>query len=107
MANYNDGQIHESDLTLPILRFLATEPSGFLATSELIVRLEYLFKPIGKDAETINGRGDTHFSQKVRNVVSHRDSPSNPIARGWIKYNSEAQGLKITNDGLAAFKSYT
>lgn len=107
MVNYNDGQIHESDLTLPILRILATEPNGFLATGELIERLEYLFKPNGKDAEIIDGRGDTYFSQKVRNVVSHRGSPSNPIARGWIDYNSEANGLKITDAGLATFKSLT
>ena len=31
-------------------------------------------KPTGKDASIIPGRGDTYFSQKVRNLKSHRES---------------------------------
>lgn len=107
MANHNDGQTHESDLTLPILRLLAEAPTGFLQTAEVILKLEYLFKPDGKDAETIEGRTDTYFSQKVRNVVSHRGSPTNPIAKGWVSYNSEASGLKITTKGMKILKSFT
>jgi hypothetical protein len=29
-------------------------------------------EPTGVDAELLYGRSDTHFSQKVRNLVSHR-----------------------------------
>lgn len=107
MTDHNDGLTHESDLTLPILRFLAKAPDGFLETSDLITKLEALFKPDGKDAEIIEGRGDTHFSQKVRNVISHRESSKNPIAKGWVDYHPDAKGLKITKDGRAVLKSFS
>lgn len=107
MTDQYDGLVHESDLTLPILRILANSPNGFLETSELISELEALFKPDGKDAEVIEGRNDTHFSQKVRNVVSHRESSKNPIAKGWIDYHPKAKGLKITKAGMAVLESFS
>ena len=107
MTEHVDGLIHESDLTLPILRLLAAAPNGFLETSQLIAELEALFKPDGKDAELLEGRNDTHFSQKERNVVSHRDSAKNPIRKGWIDYHEEAKGLKITKAGIGVLESFS
>ena len=101
-----DETIHESDLTLPTLRLLADAPKGFLETSTLIERLEAVFNPVGKDNEIIDGRGDTYFSQKVRNIVSHRESPNNPICKGWIKYVADQKGLMITDDGRKILQSF-
>ncbi len=107
MSERLDGLIHESDLTLPALRILAKAPDGFLETTDLIEELEALFKPDGKDAEIIEGRNDSHFSQKVRNIISHRESANNPIAKGWIDYMKEAKGLKITKAGLGVLASFS
>lgn len=45
-------------------------PKG-VDTSILIHRLTAMMSPTGHDAEIIEGRSDTHFSQKVRNLKSH------------------------------------
>ena len=107
MSDVNEGVVHESDLTLPTLRLLNSAPDGFLETTDLIAKLESLFNPAGKDAEIIEGRQDTYFSQKVRNIISHRTSPTNPIAKGLIDYHSDAKGLKITDAGREFLKSFT
>jgi hypothetical protein len=99
MAETKDGVIHESDLVIPTLRLLNAAPDGFLETSALINSLEQLFNPQGKDAEIIEGRNDSYFSQKVRNLVSHRGSGNSPILRGWIKYHTKSKGLSITDAG--------
>ncbi len=61
----------ESELIDPTLELLAAHPGG-LSTTDLIEKLIVLFKPDGHDAEILSNRHDTHFSQKVRNLVSHR-----------------------------------
>lgn len=99
--------VRESDLSLPALRFLAEAPEGFLTTAVLIGRLEALFKPTGLDAEVIPGRADTRFSQKVRNIISHRDSTNNPIKRGWIDYDPDKRGLRITRAGRSVLEGFT
>ena len=107
MHKDDDGLVHESDLTLPTLRLLAAAPEGFLETRELIAELEALFKPDGKDAEILEGRTDTHFSQKVRNIISHRGSSKNPIQKGWIEYHEEAKGLKVTDKGMEILEMFS
>jgi len=99
-------QVSESDLTLPMLRILADSPDGFISTTDLIDALAKLFKPSGKDAEIIEGRADTHFSQKVRNIISHRYEARSPVQKGWVVYHVERKGLEITAAGrfiLATF----
>lgn len=63
------ARISESDLVLPALLFISQNPG--ISTSELIDSLEIAFRPTGEDAELLEGRSDTKFSQKVRNLVSH------------------------------------
>jgi hypothetical protein len=65
-----DEPISEGDLVLPTLYVINTRSR--VTTSELIPILEKLLKPTGKDAEILKNRKDSHFSQKVRNLVSHR-----------------------------------
>ena len=103
--NRRSRRITESELTVPTLRILANENGRWVRTSTLIQQLTELFKPIGTDAEILRGRSDTYFSQKVRNIVSHKNSPSSFISRGLAEYNKEARGLRVTDFGLKLVKA--
>lgn len=65
------GRIPESALVLPALECIY-EAGGKLSTAGLIDRLEKRFQPEGEDLEILDGRADTKFSQKVRNLKSHK-----------------------------------
>lgn len=62
----------EKDLILPALRCIEQRVTA--TTTDLIGDLTALLKPGGHDAQIIANRNDTYFSQKVRNLVSHRDT---------------------------------
>jgi hypothetical protein len=78
---------------------MATKPDGFAETSDLIRHLEKAFRPSGEDAEILDGRSDTKFSQKVRNLVSHRNGPNGIVRLGLAEYDKLRKGLKITPRG--------
>lgn len=63
-------RINEKSIILPALYIIHKNKTA--TTSELIKELTEFFKPTGEDAEILSGRKDTKFSQKVRNLVSHR-----------------------------------
>lgn len=105
MTDNDQGLVHESDLVLPALRLMAEQADGFMATSDLIGELEEIFNPRGRDAETIEGRSDTHFSQKVRNLVSHRDAENSFVANGYAEYDGNRHGLRITAAGRDLLRS--
>lgn len=94
-------RVKESDLIIPALRIMSEQPGGFASTTKLIQELEEIFHPGGQDSEIIDGRSDTYFSQKVRNLISHRDAPSNFICKGYAEYIADQEGLKITPEGQA------
>ena len=91
-------QYTESDLLIPALQALDSA-GGTLSTSALIQILQNQLQPEGHDAEILDGRNDTHFSQKVRNLVSHRAGGNSPIARGLINYDEDTHALTITDAG--------
>jgi len=91
--------IPERDLVVPALRLLSQAPNGFLTTSDLIVSLEDYFKPDGSDADLLDGRRDTKFSQKVRNLVSHRENGRGLETRGLARYDKAAEGWHISDAG--------
>ncbi|MFA5148154.1 MAG: HNH endonuclease [Candidatus Omnitrophota bacterium] len=66
----NEERVTEKELILPAL-FLISLRNG-ITTSDLISELENLLQPSGEDTKILEGRKDTKFSQKVRNLVSHR-----------------------------------
>ena len=72
----------ESQLVLPALEAMSLTPRGYISTSELIRVLESKMTPSGYDAEILDGRRDTHFSQKVRNLKSNRRL----LRYGWALY---------------------
>ena len=92
-------RIPESDLLRPVLRALAASPGGFLKTSALIAAMVAEFAPEGEDAEILDGRGDTKFSQKVRNLVSHREGGGGLETMGYATYHKGRRGWQITEAG--------
>ena len=93
------GRVRESDLVLPALRLMAGRPNGFISTADLIAELAEVFNPTGLDAQLLDGRSDTYFSQKVRNLISHRNSAGSLIANGYAEYDQKTEGLRITDEG--------
>lgn len=92
-------RISEEDLTLPALRILAARPNGTMSTTDLIEGLIVAMRPEGEDADILEGRQDTQFSQIVRNIVSHKKTPGNLIAEGLVEHLGRRGGLKITEAG--------
>jgi hypothetical protein len=104
MTESKNGRVHESDLVMPALRFMSERKGGFILTRELIGELEALFNPTGRDAEIIEGRSDTYFCQKVRNLVSHKMTGNNFIAHGYAEHDAKRHGLRITDTGRELLK---
>jgi hypothetical protein len=92
-----ESRVSETDLVVPALGLAAKRPTGEIATADLIAELGEIFHPSGQDAQILHSRHDTYFSQKVRNLISHRGSPSNFIANGYAEYSGE--GIRITDKG--------
>ena len=93
------ARIRERDLILPALRAAGERTGGEITTTELIKVLEDEFQPEGTDAQTIEGRNDTYFSQKVRNLVSHRDASTSMFSRGYATYDGPSESIRITDAG--------
>ena len=74
----------ESDLIVPALAIIASNPDG-IPTSDLSKLLRAQLKPSGDDLTLLAGRSDDKFSQKVRNLRSRE--------------TLERKGLAIFADG--------
>lgn len=95
----SDERISEQMIADEALRILAFAKDGFMTTTDLKDALEKHFTPEGKDAEILDGRSDTRFSQKVRNLVSHRATGTGLEANGLAVYEASRHGFTITEDG--------
>lgn len=91
------GRIRERDLIVPALRAAARRPDGFISTSDLIAELEKEFEPAGEDAEILDNRNDSKFSQIVRNLKSHKNNSTSMFKKGYAE--EEEDGLRITDKG--------
>jgi hypothetical protein len=91
------GRIREKDIRIPALRAAAARTDGYISTSDLIQLLTDEFAPAGEDAEILDGRNDTKFSQIVRNLKSHKDASTSIFARGWAE--EVGDGIRITEAG--------
>jgi hypothetical protein len=91
-------RITENELYVPALR-AAELRGGYISTTDLIEELTAHFDPDGRDAEILEGRHDTYFSQKVRNLVSHRDTSTSMFSNGHATYTGD--GIQITDAGKA------
>ena len=81
------------------MKELIQAPGGHLSTSQLIDRLSARLPLVDKDAEIAHGRSDTYFSQKVRNLVSHRNQTTGLQARGYADYSSDDESWTLTKVG--------
>lgn len=97
MARRMPGRTSEQDLLLPTLALLAAEETGHLTTSQLIARVTKVCNPTGADAEILDNRSDTRFSQIVRSMISHKTARGNIIGRGFAR--EVGRGLQITPAG--------
>ena len=87
-------QYSEPELVLPALALLERSEPG-LTTTDLIRELTLVLRPDGPDGEILAGRSDTYFSQKVRNLVSHRTL----LGPGLESYEPARQHHTITPAG--------
>jgi len=74
-------------------------PGKTLTTSQLIRRLSKKLHLTGKDAEIATNRSDTYFSQKVRNLVSHRNQSTGLAARDIADYDKTSESWTLTKTG--------
>lgn len=102
-ARTEKPRISEREMVVPTLRLLDDGNKGWMATSDIIARLTERFAPSGQDAEILEGRSDTYFSQKVRNMISHRDQSSSFIHKGLAHY--ERHGLRISDEGRSTVRA--
>lgn len=92
-------RIPEDELIVPALELLEEAPNGQMATSDIIAELIERFRPQGEDAQILDGRHDTKFSQKVRNLKSHKTLLK-------LGYAEEIQGgFRITEAGRKRLES--
>lgn len=71
--------ISERDLILPSLHLLSLAENKKLSTSDLKTKLRELLSPEGEDLTQLSGRSDDKFSQKVRNLRTHRTLENNNL----------------------------
>ena len=87
------ARITERELILPALHVMENETSKEITTSELIKKLEELIEIDEEDKGIIQGRKDSYFSQKVRNLKSHNTL----VKEGYATYSNGK--FKITEEG--------
>lgn len=93
----------EEELIDPTLYELYNHRDG-LTTGQLIKVLTEVLAPSGDDLRILFGRKDTRFSQKVRNLISHKS-----IYPKYADYNHQSSLLRINENGekrLLASKYY-
>jgi hypothetical protein len=93
-------RVRERDLVIPAMR-AAVNRGGEISTSQLIDDLTEEFEPSGQDAEILDGRGDSYFSQKVRNLISHRGTGTSMFTKGYAEYHAPSESIRITDAGRA------
>lgn len=60
----------ENEIIPIALRVIASSPG--ITTTGLISEVREIMKPLGEDLEILDNRSDDKFSQKVRNIKSHK-----------------------------------
>ncbi|WP_156477395.1 hypothetical protein [Falsihalocynthiibacter arcticus] len=94
--------ITEKQIRLAAVAELARSNTGTLTTTQLISRLTDSMNPVDQDAEILDGRSDTYFSQKVRNLVSHRNDTLGLQNQGLAIYNEDGESWTITEEGRSS-----
>ena len=67
MTNFTENEL------IPYALKIIKEHKDGIDTTNLIAKLRQIMKPDGDDAEILSNRSDDKFSQKVRNLKSHKN----------------------------------
>lgn len=94
------ARVREKEIIIPALQAAAAN-GGSITTTDLIREMEAYFQPEGEDTDIIEGRNDSKFSQKVRNLVSHREAGSSMFSKGYAVYYADSESIEITDAGRA------
>ena len=89
----------EEQVRVEALKELLIAPGCRLSTTQLIDHLSSKLSLQGKDAQIAHGRSDTYFSQKVCNLVSHRNQSTGLQARGLADYDNKDETWTLTKQG--------
>ena len=89
----------EEDIRKEAMRELLRAPGQTLTTTQLIERLSNRLVLVGRDAEIAINRSDTYFSQKVRNLVCHRNQSTGLQCRGLADYDALSESWTLTKAG--------
>ena len=79
MSNFSENEI------IPFALSIIENHVEGITTSNLIIHLRELMKPDGDDLEILNNRNDDKFSQKVRNLKSHKTLEN----KGYVKFYND------------------
>ncbi len=95
----------EADLVVPALEEICQHPDG-ITTSDLQIALRRALRPSGEDLFLLANRGDDRYSQKDRNLKSHRAL----VRRGFatfsvVIYQITPAGLNLINAGRGVMRS--
>jgi hypothetical protein len=101
----DSSRITEKDLYVPALRAMARRQNGYISTADLIDELRAELGPTGEDLEILDNRQDDRFSQKVRNIKSHKNTPGNIIHDGYAE--DVPDGFQITDAGREFLRRQT
>ncbi len=94
------SRITEEQLVLPSLYFMFNSHEQRITTTQLKEDLVNFFNPKGLDAQLAEGRNDTLFTQKVRNLKSHNTFENYDYAKYKKKERGEKSGsFTITETG--------
>lgn len=97
MSVYSEQEIMKQAIKI-------VEEYGKLNTTELKAILNQVMRPSGEDLIINMNRNDTKFDQKVRNMISHRDS--NDLYR-YFEYRKEGKVGVLTSKTLINNKTPT
>lgn len=92
-------RVPEKSISIPALQAAENSPNGTITTTQLIEEMTRRFTPTGRDADILTGRYDTYFSQKVRNLISHRHTKKSIFSLGYATYNETGHSITITQSG--------
>ena len=86
-----EERIWEKDLLLPALKIINDAWNNWISTTELSNNLRALLNPSGEDLQILNWRADDKFSQKVRNLKSHKTLEK----KGFVRCESSNETSKF------------
>lgn len=101
----DSSYLHEKDFYLPIVEELITTQTHCLQVDVLKGILGAKLRLSNKDKEHHTSTGMPRHKKIFDNVISHRGTRSNPIARGWIAYSPQSATLELTPKGVLAYQN--